>query len=919
VNHGESAPVITSRLLRKRRRGHRRRNRANDNRRKRDGGGWQDRQRAKIDREGEDGGNFSKWKKANQWQEKSQKDSSQQPPETTKPPIVVQAATKPPIVVQAATKPPEKVETAPTKKTTQPQEPKTTETPVFEAAFYESTSGVFDVKLPLFSEANALQYSDEKQLYNDLVEAAKYKVNRIVEYNIKNNYYYRNDIPMMAMTMDTIPIDSPPMAMAMSAEAGASSPVAGDVNNYETNKVEESIDEGDAVKTDGKVACARYGDTVVIWHAQKGSYITNITLPALENTNPYPDGGPWPQPRPLPVMVAEEPIAVAEEEETLQIMKVQETKPQKKGNRNKRDLLTMAYIPMKPQVESLLLHDNKLVVIASGYGQSLRSELDYTPALLEVFNTNIRIYDLSALEENKEPPLIKETNVHGRFDSVRADENKVHLVTFSNIDMYRFFDDKLSRYQPIFQNMSDDKYKVAAKKLAEDELIPTFVNQLIKDLSIDGTPVAMTRVCMWQRHLSGTGSELEDATFEGGVMNAYAQVSSFDMSAASLGASNEKSLKVSGSGVLMPSGWGHVYATDKMLVLATQGWDWIETWRGSVQTTYLLGFALLESGKTVPAAVGSLAGSIIGDYSVDVVGKYMRVAVSINNFMWRFQDTPAQEDMPPATENYIRVLKIPEIDDTGACKDSCILEQVGTSESFGLEGELFVGTRFEDNVAYVVTFRQTDPFYVVKFPEETKPVMVGELKKTGFSNYLHFVNEAKTLLLGVGQEADTDGRTLGVQIVLYDAGDPTKPKAIRSFDYTLNPDIRAYSSAQFDKNAFRYVPLEDEKGILIMPMRLDVYNDSPEGNFDGFILFDVSREGITERFSIPHVDPVAFRSRCYSSNSLEDRSFVVNGDVTTMKGHSIRKYNLDTRKPSSDGIDLDQDIEVDPYMGCIFW
>jgi len=52
-------------------------------------------------------------------------------------------------------------------------------------------------------------------------------------------------------------------------------------------------------------------------------------------------------------------------------------------------------------------------------------------------------------------------------------------------------------------------------------------------------------------------------------------------------------------------------------------WCGMPDWRGSVQTTYL-GFALLDNGKSIPAAVRSLAGTIIGDYSIDIVGnKYM--------------------------------------------------------------------------------------------------------------------------------------------------------------------------------------------------------------------------------------------------------------------------------------------------------
>jgi hypothetical protein len=76
-------------------------------------------------------------------------------------------------------------------------------------------------------------------------------------------------------------------------------------------------------------------------------------------------------------------------------------------------------------------------------------------------------------------------------------------------------------------------------------------------------------------------------------------------------------------------------------------------------------------------------------------------------------------------------------------------------------------------------------------------------------------------------------------------------------------------------------------------------------NFNGFILLDVSPEGIYERFRIPHSHPVYYRIGCYQSTDLPERSFVVKGDVTTLKGHSIHKYNLDS-KELLDSINLDK-------------
>ena len=76
--------------------------------------------------------------------------------------------------------------------------------------------------------------------------------------------------------------------------------------------------------------------------------------------------------------------------------------------------------------------------------------------------------------------------------------------------------------------------------------------------------------------------------------------------------------------------------------------------------------------------------------------------------------------------------------------------------------------------AYIVTFRQIDPLYALDLSDPTDPKALGELKITGFSSYLHPVGD--NLLLGIGQEADQDGRTEGLQISLFDTSDPTDPQ-----------------------------------------------------------------------------------------------------------------------------------------------
>ena len=75
--------------------------------------------------------------------------------------------------------------------------------------------------------------------------------------------------------------------------------------------------------------------------------------------------------------------------------------------------------------------------------------------------------------------------------------------------------------------------------------------------------------------------------------------------------------------------------------------------------------------------------------------------------------------------------------------------------------------RYTGDTAYVVTYRQIDPFYVIDFEEPTEPKLQGELKLPGFSSYLHPLDDDH--VLGIGEE---NGQ---VKAVTFDVSDPTDP------------------------------------------------------------------------------------------------------------------------------------------------
>lgn len=96
----------------------------------------------------------------------------------------------------------------------------------------------------------------------------------------------------------------------------------------------------------------------------------------------------------------------------------------------------------------------------------------------------------------------------------------------------------------------------------------------------------------------------------------------------------------------------------------------------------------------------------------------------------------------------------------------------------GREGEQVYAVQFVGPRAYVVTFRRTDPLYVLDLSNPADPKTVGELTVPGFSEYLFPLADGK--LLGVGKEATADGFVQGLKLSLFDVSNPAASRELVS-------------------------------------------------------------------------------------------------------------------------------------------
>ena len=186
------------------------------------------------------------------------------------------------------------------------------------------------------------------------------------------------------------------------------------------------------------------------------------------------------------------------------------------------------------------------------------------------------------------------------------------------------------------------------------------------------------------------------------------------------------------------------------------------------------------SGMTISyRGSGSVSGHLGWDvnktsYRMSEHNNDLRVVTYTSNFGW-FGVLEAPASTTAKSPAILSVLR----EDSAAnsqLKTIATLPNDKRPAPIGLSGEQVYAVRFLGNRAYVVTFRRTDPLYVVDLADPLDPKVTGELKTNGYSDYLLPVGpDSAGLLLGVGKDATADGRVQGVKLSLFDVSNAAAP------------------------------------------------------------------------------------------------------------------------------------------------
>ncbi len=195
-------------------------------------------------------------------------------------------------------------------------------------------------------------------------------------------------------------------------------------------------------------------------------------------------------------------------------------------------------------------------------------------------------------------------------------------------------------------------------------------------------------------------------------------------------------------------------------------------------STELHAFDTSSSTKTEYVGSGSVPGFVLGRWALSQHEGALRVATT-RQPPWDGEQTGKTSSM---------VVKLEERNGS--------LVETGRVGGLG-KTEQIRAVRYFGDIAAVVTFRQTDPLYLLDLSGQ--PKVLGELKVPGFSTYLHPIGDG--LLLGIGQDADKTGMVTGMQASVFDISDLSRPALVDRLRLG-----NGYTPALDDSRAFTYDP-----------------------------------------------------------------------------------------------------------------
>lgn len=466
--------------------------------------------------------------------------------------------------------------------------------------------------------------------------------------------------------------------------------------------------------------------------------------------------------------------------------------------------------------EDLILSGDTLTIIGTEYKNGNFST-NYYSRYYSQNNTSVRVYDIS---DRKNPRLEKNFKLNQPYYTSRRIDNKLYVIASGRLRVKSSSDKLIDRTYT--EDFVEKEFPVTSVRYLEDVTSDNLTLVSVFDLNnLDGDIV------------------LEPFIID--ITNAYVSENAFYLLEETYDSYENRSLWDEISPLF---GFGGVFGLFDSYQNRYSNYSY-------TTKTEIYKFNIEKTGNISYGAKTKIDGRTINQYSLDENAGHLRIAL---------------EENYGSNGSYIAIF-----DEN--------LNKLGESGRLG-KGEKMHATRFIGDKAYLVTYKNTDPLFVVDLKDEKNPKVLGELKIPGYSVYLHPYDEDHLIGIGIDTEEETrkdmNGRVIssfayitGMKLALFDISDFKNPKELSTLHIgnsrtssaiLTNPKALLFSK---ERNLIGIPVNNYESDFKIQIDETDDISDLTDSysnyksNYvnEGYIVYNINLEdGITERGEIIHED-----------------------------------------------------------------
>ena len=291
----------------------------------------------------------------------------------------------------------------------------------------------------------------------------------------------------------------------------------------------------------------------------------------------------------------------------------------------------------------------------------------------------------------------------------------------------------------------------------------------------------------------------------------------------------------------------------------------------------------IEESEIECVANGEVPGYVLNQFSMDEHKGYFRVATTTGHIARSFEEA--------TSKNHIYGLDMD-------------LTIVGKLENLA-PGEKIYSARFMGDRCYLVTFKKVDPLFVIDLKNPYDPTVLGYLKISGYSDYLHPYDEKHVIGIGKETVAAEEGDFAwyqGVKISLFDASDVENPLEIAKYEIgdrgTDSPVLSDHKALLFDR----------KRNLLVIPVLVAEIDEEKYPNevpsytygeyiWQGAYVFGISpKKGLVLKGRMTHIenDTDFTKSGYYfSSPYYVKRSLYIDNVLYTVSDKKVKINNLE--------------------------